>query len=126
MKRHYIPVTAGVPGVNESQIAFLRKVIRTALAAEGVTVPCEIDVRLTDDSGIHGVNLEMRQVDRPTDVLSFPMFAFAPGEPPVRKMRICSTRPQGVVPLGTWSSPWSGYRPRRGSMGIAAGGNWRI
>ena len=35
MKRHYIPVTAGVPGVNGSQIAFIRKVIRTALAARG-------------------------------------------------------------------------------------------
>ena len=35
-KRHYIPITADVPGVNDSQRAFIRKVIRTALAAEGV------------------------------------------------------------------------------------------
>ena len=34
-KRHYIPITADVPGVNEGQRAFIRKVIRTALAAEG-------------------------------------------------------------------------------------------
>ena len=32
-KRHYIPVTATVPGVNEGQRALIRKVIRTALAA---------------------------------------------------------------------------------------------
>ena len=30
-KRHYIPITADVPGVNEGQRAFIRKVIRTAL-----------------------------------------------------------------------------------------------
>ena len=52
-KRNYIPITSDVPGVNESQRAFIRKVIRTALAAEGMTLPCEIDVRITNDSGIH-------------------------------------------------------------------------
>ena len=47
MKRHYIPVTAEVPGVSENRKALLRKVIRTALAAEGVDVPCEVNVLLT-------------------------------------------------------------------------------
>ena len=56
MKRHYIPITADVPGVNEGQRAFLRKVIRTALAAEGVDFPCEVDVCLTSDHGIHEIN----------------------------------------------------------------------
>ena len=32
MKRHYIPVTADVPGVSEGTRSFLRRVIRTALA----------------------------------------------------------------------------------------------
>ena len=49
-KRHYIPITSDVPGVSDSKCAFIRKVIRTALAAEGVDFPCEIDVRLTDDA----------------------------------------------------------------------------
>lgn len=35
-KRHYIPITSDVPGVSDSKCAFIRKVIRTALAAEGV------------------------------------------------------------------------------------------
>ena len=36
-KRHYIPVTADVPGAaSEGNCALIRKVIRTALAAEGV------------------------------------------------------------------------------------------
>ena len=82
MKRHYIPVTAGVPGVNGSQIAFIRKVIRTALAAQGVDFPCEVDVLVTNDEEIHRLNREARQVDRATDVLSFPAFELQPGELP--------------------------------------------
>ena len=73
-KRHYIPVTADVPGVSEGTKTFLRKVIRAALDAEGVDLPCEIDVSITDDGGIRQINADMRDVDAPTDVLSFPMF----------------------------------------------------
>ena len=40
-KRHYLPITADVPGVSDGRRAFLRKVIRTALAAEGETVLSE-------------------------------------------------------------------------------------
>ena len=60
----------------------LSRVIPAALEAEGVAVPCEVDVLLTDDAGIRQINLEQRQVDRPTDVLSFPMFELQPGEKP--------------------------------------------
>ena len=45
-------------------------------------VPCIIEVCLTDDEGIHQTNLDMRGVDAPTDVLSFPMFDLKPGEKP--------------------------------------------
>ena len=96
-KRHYIPVTADVPGVNESRRAFLRKVIRTALAAEKVDFPCEIDVLITDDRNIHEVNLEQRGVDRPTDVLSFPAFELEPGVLPSEEDADPAT---GLVPLG--------------------------
>ncbi len=96
-KRHYIPITADVPGVNEGQRAFIRKVIRTALAAEGVDFPCEVDVRVTSDAGIHEINLETRGVDRPTDVLSFPAFDLRPGELPGEADADVAT---GLVPLG--------------------------
>ena len=62
--------------------ALLEKVITAALDAEGVTTPCEVDVLITDDGGIHEINLQQRDIDRPTDVLSFPMFEFTPGAPP--------------------------------------------
>ena len=96
-KRHYIPITADVPGVSEGQRAFVRKVIRTALAAEGVDFPCEIDVSLTNDATIHEVNQEMRQVDKATDVLSFPAFDLTPGELPGEEDADPAT---GLVPLG--------------------------
>ena len=96
-KRHYIPITADVPGVSDGRRAFLRKVIRTALAAEGVDFPCEIDVLLTDDPGIRAINREMRQVDRATDVLSFPAFDLRPGELPGTEDADPAT---GLVPLG--------------------------
>ena len=60
----------------------LRRVITAALAAEGVALPCEISVLLTDDAGIRQINADMRNIDRATDVLSFPMFDLTPGQPP--------------------------------------------
>ena len=97
MKRHYIPVTASVPGVNESQIDFIRKAVRTALAAEGVDFPCEVDVLVTGDAEIHALNREARQVDKSTDVLSFPAFDLRPGELPGPEDADPGT---GLVPLG--------------------------
>lgn len=82
-KTHYIPITSDVPGAaNRTNNALIRKVIRTALEAEGVNFPCEVDVLLTDDEGIHAINLDQRGVDAPTDVLSFPMFELKPGDKP--------------------------------------------
>ena len=44
-KTHYIPVTADVPGAaSDANCALIRRTIRTALSAEGVTLPCEVDV----------------------------------------------------------------------------------
>lgn len=58
------------------------RVIEAALKAEQVKVPCEISVLFTDNDGIQAINREMREIDRPTDVLSFPMFELEPGFPP--------------------------------------------
>ena len=60
----------------------LQRCIEGALRAQGVQVDCEINVLVTDDKGIHAINQAMRNVDRPTDVLSFPMFDLKPGELP--------------------------------------------
>lgn len=97
-KTHYIPITADVPGAaNDANCTLIRRTIRTALAAEGLVAPCEVDVLLTDDDGIHEINREMRQVDRPTDVLSFPEFELAPGQLPGPEDADPGT---GLIPLG--------------------------
>ena len=97
-KTHYIPITADVPGAaNDANCALIRRTIRTALAAEGLTATCEVVVLLTDDDGIHEINREMRQVDRPTDVLSFPEFELAPGQLPGPEDADPGT---GLIPLG--------------------------
>ena len=58
---------------------YVKRAAAAALKAEGVTVPCELDVTLTDDAVIHTINREQRGVDRATDVLSFPMNELTPG-----------------------------------------------
>ncbi len=83
-----------VPAGTEEQ---LTAVISAALEAEGVATPCEVNVLFTDDGGIHQINLDMRGVDRPTDVLSFPMFDLTPGEHPGEEDADPAT---GLVPLG--------------------------
>ncbi len=97
MKRHYLPVTADVPGIGERQCALIRKAIRTALAAEGVDLPCEVDVLVTSDQEIRRLNREMRHVDRATDVLSFPALELRPGTMPAPEDEDPGT---GLVPLG--------------------------
>ena len=62
--------------------AHITKCIEATLREENITIPCEINVLVTDDMGIHAINKASRDIDRPTDVLSFPMFQLEPGNPP--------------------------------------------
>ncbi len=58
----------------------IRSAVNAVLDYEGVTQNCEMSVLLVDDKGIHQLNRDFRQIDRPTDVLSFPS-----GEYPVEE-----------------------------------------
>ena len=78
--------------------SIIRTCINAVLDAEGIHVPCEINVLVTDDAGIQVVNRESRHMDKPTDVLSFPMFEFAPGQPPAEGAEIDPET--GLLPLG--------------------------
>lgn len=51
-----------------------------ALLSEGVELPCAVAIRICDDETIHKMNREQRQVDRATDVLSFPTVAYPKGK----------------------------------------------
>ena len=96
-KGHMISVTADISGVGYFTRTLIRRAVTTALTAEGMTLRCEVNVNVTDDAGIHEVNLTMRDVDRPTDVLSFPMFDLTPGELPDETDADPAT---GLIPLG--------------------------
>ncbi len=60
----------------------VRRCIDATLEAEKIIIPCEINVLITDDGGIQGINRATRSIDKPTDVLSFPMFQMEAGKPP--------------------------------------------
>lgn len=60
----------------------IRRCITQALRYQGVDVPCEINVLVTDNEGIRAINAASRQIDQPTDVLSFPTFSLTAGELP--------------------------------------------
>ena len=65
--------------VPEDTEALLTRVAECCLRAEGVSLPCAASLRFTDDAEIHKINREWRQVDRSTDVLSFPAAPLNPG-----------------------------------------------
>ena len=69
-------------GVKQSErlsIPHIKRCVRAALDIERADVRCEVSVLITDDGGIQGINRRFRGIDEPTDVLSFPMYAFIPG-----------------------------------------------
>ena len=80
---HKINLTFDIFTIQQPLVAsIIKKCINATLNAEGVKADCEINVLVTNDKGIHAINLASRQIDRPTDVLSFPMFQLEPGNPP--------------------------------------------
>lgn len=78
--------------------SIISKCVEAVLEAERVKVPCEVNVLVTNDKGIHAINLAQRQIDDPTDVLSFPMFQLEPGFPPEGEDYIDPET--GMCPLG--------------------------
>ncbi len=79
--------------------SIIRKCVHATLAAEKINAPCEINILVTNDQGIHTINKTSRDIDRPTDVLSFPMFQLDPGQPPADWEEYRDPA-SGLVPLG--------------------------
>ena len=97
---HKINITYDIFTIRQPLVtAVIKKCIETTLAAEGVTTDCEINVLVTNDKGIHAINQASRNIDRPTDVLSFPMFQLEPGNPPADWEEYLDFE-TGLCPLG--------------------------
>lgn len=68
---------------NETSVEFdfdfqeiIKKVINYTEEFVSCPYEAEVNVILTDNENIHAVNKEYRNIDRPTDVLSFPMIEY--------------------------------------------------
>ena len=99
MNNHEIYIDWELSGPNPYR-PLLTRVITAALAAEGVQVPCGVDVLLTTDEGIREINREQRAIDAATDVLSFPMLELTPGVPPDGTGEDQRDPETGLCPLG--------------------------
>ena len=74
--------------INESDIEYpkefdeiIESVIEASVDYMKCPYECEVSVTLTDNEGIHEINMSERSIDSPTDVLSFPMLDFdSPGD----------------------------------------------
>ena len=53
-----------------------KEVVEFCLSHENFPYEAEINLTLTDDEGIHKINKQFRNIDRATDVLSFPNLDF--------------------------------------------------
>ncbi len=84
---------------NPALTIHLHRCIKAALQAQGVCVPCEINVLVTDDQGIRVINNATRGIDKETDVLSFPMFQFTAGQFPEDVSDYLDPQ-TGLLPLG--------------------------
>lgn len=58
----------------------IRRAAEEALRYEAFAKDCEISVSIVDNEEIRQINKQFRNIDRETDVLSFPMLTFAEGE----------------------------------------------
>ena len=83
MKQMKINLTFDVLTLRQIAVtSVIQKCVEATLKEEGVPVPCEINVFVTNDAGIQAINKASRNLDKPTDVLSFPMFQLEAGQLP--------------------------------------------
>ena len=77
----------------------IQECIQATLSAENISIPCEINVLVTNDKGIRAINKGSRNIDKATDVLSFPMFQLEAGNPPSDWSEYLDPE-SGLCPLG--------------------------
>ena len=71
----YLEETCNIP-FDFAYAKLAEDVIAFCLSHENFPYEAEVNLTLTDNEEIHRINLEYRQIDRPTDVLSFPMLSY--------------------------------------------------
>ncbi len=77
-----LDITDEIGVASRALIKLIRRSVLATLRYEGVKEPCRMSVTLTDNGGIRELNRQYRQIDRETDVLSFPLTDYEGGETP--------------------------------------------
>lgn len=62
--------------ISEETERIIKKVIEKSLEYENCDFDAEVSVTIVDNDEIRGINAQMRNIDKVTDVLSFPMLYF--------------------------------------------------
>ena len=100
MAKHKINITYDIFTLKQPLVsAIIKRCIDSTLTAEKVETDCEINVLITNDRGIRAINKASRDIDRPTDVLSFPMFQLTAGAYPADWEEYLDPE-TGLCPLG--------------------------
>ena len=68
--------------VTYRQKILIRRALEATLDYEGCENAAQVSVTFTDNEGIRALNAQYRDIDRETDVLSFPLIDFEGGEEP--------------------------------------------
>ena len=102
----------------------VRKVVFAVLAAEGAPEDCAVSIRFVGKKAIRDANTRFREVDRVTDVLSFPLLSFErPSAFPNRKEDPGAFDPEsgalcmGDILLCVPRAPAPAMNPGMGGMG---------
>ncbi len=69
-------------------IRLIEDVIKAALEYEKIKNDCEISVTIVDNEQIHQLNKQFRNIDRATDVLSFPLIDFQKEQLPPDNVKV--------------------------------------
>ncbi len=74
----------------------IKSVVSKTLECEGFDKACMVSVTIVDNNQIHQLNNEFRSINRPTDVLSFPVVEFENGN----MIQNCGDYYEGKLILG--------------------------
>ncbi|MBQ7901284.1 MAG: rRNA maturation RNase YbeY [Clostridia bacterium] len=72
----YIENEQNLIDFDEKMNDLVSEVVKMTLECEGFNEACYVSVTVTDNERIHELNREFRNIDRATDVLSFPVLEF--------------------------------------------------
>ena len=117
---HRIVVTFEKPSLGNFAVKnHIKKCILAALRCEGVSAPCEINVFVCGDETIRAINKSSREIDKATDVLSFPMFELTAGQLPA-SWDAYKDPDTGLVPLGDMAISLERARQQAAEFGHSA------